>query len=77
MNHSSYRGQNHHYSYWDRRWGEMITSYTAEQCEALKAANLDTNRVPLYYQHGRLSGEAIQGLIKHGVLVQAGRTDLC
>jgi hypothetical protein len=47
-------------------------TYTAEQREALTAANLDTNRVPLYYNHGRLSGEAIQGLIEHGVLVQAG-----
>jgi hypothetical protein len=47
-------------------------TYTAEQREALKAANLTTNRVPLYYHHGRLSKAAIQGLIEHGVLVQAG-----
>ena len=45
-------------------------TYTGEQREALKAANLDTNRVPLYYNHGRLSNVAIQGLIKQGLLVQ-------
>ena len=47
-------------------------TYSDEQCEALKAANLTTNRVPLYYDRGRLSNAAIQGLIQHGVLVQAG-----
>jgi len=46
-------------------------TYTAEQREALTAANLDTNRVPLYYNHGRLSNTAIQGLIEQGLLVQA------
>jgi hypothetical protein len=48
----------------------MGDTYTAEQCEALKAANLMTSRVPLYYNHGRLSNAAIQGLIEHGLLVQ-------
>jgi hypothetical protein len=49
----------------------MDDTYTAEQREALMAGNLTTNRVPLYYTHGRLSNAAIQGLIKHG-LVEAG-----
>jgi hypothetical protein len=49
---------------------------TAEHRKALKAANLMTNRVPLYYNHGRLSKAAIQGLIEHGVLVQAGVNQL-
>jgi hypothetical protein len=44
-------------------------TYSDEQCEALKAANLTTNRVPLYYDRGRLSNAAIQGLNQHGVLV--------
>ena len=46
-------------------------TYTAEQREVLNAANLDTNRVPLYYNHGRLSKAAIQGMIEHG-LIEAG-----
>jgi len=45
-------------------------TYTAEQREALIAANLITNRVPLYYNYGRLSNVAIQGLIKRGLLIQ-------
>ena len=45
-------------------------TYSDEQREALKAANLTTNRVSLYYNHGRLSSVAIQGLIKQGLLVQ-------
>jgi len=45
-------------------------TYSDEQCEALKAANLTTNRVPLYYDRGRLSNTAIQGLIKQRLLVQ-------
>jgi len=47
-------------------------AYSDEQREALKAADLTTNRVPLYYKHGRLSYAATQGLIEHGLLVQAG-----
>ena len=49
----------------------MGDTYTDEQCTALKAADFTTNRVPLYYNHGRLSKAAIQGLIEHG-LVEAG-----
>ena len=45
-------------------------TYTAEQRAALTAANLTTNRVPLYYNYGRLSNAAIQGLIDHGLLIQ-------
>jgi hypothetical protein len=52
-------------------------TYTAEQREALKAANLITNRVPLYYTHGRLSNAAIQGLIEQGCWSRRGQTDLC
>jgi len=49
---------------------DEIPTYTAEQQAALKAADLSTNRVPLYYRDGRLSKAAIQGLIEHGLLVQ-------
>jgi hypothetical protein len=45
-------------------------AYTAEQRAALTAANLVTNRVPLYYNHGRLSKAAIQGLIARGLWIQ-------
>jgi len=44
--------------------------YTDEQRTALKAADFNTNRVPLYYQTGRLSKAAIQGLIERGIVVQ-------
>jgi hypothetical protein len=43
---------------------------TAEQRAALTAANLVTNRVPLYYNYGRLSKAAIRGLIARGLLIQ-------
>jgi hypothetical protein len=45
-------------------------TYTAEQRESLKAANLITNRVPLYYNYGRLSNVNIQALIEHGLLIR-------
>jgi hypothetical protein len=61
-----------HYSYWEQSFTTMDEiTYTDEQAAALKAADLETNRVPLYYTFGRLSSAAIQGLIKHG-LVEAG-----
>jgi hypothetical protein len=67
VNHYSYRGQNHS-SYREQQSFTTMDeiTYTAEQREALKAANLMTNRVPLYYNHGRLSKAAIQGLVEHG-----------
>jgi hypothetical protein len=45
-------------------------TYTAEQRAALTAASLVTNRVPLYFNYGRLSNAAIQGLIARGLLIQ-------
>jgi len=48
-----------------------MDDYTDEQRTALKAADFNTNRVPLYYQTGRLSKPAIKGLIEQG-LVKAG-----
>jgi hypothetical protein len=49
-------------------------TYTAEQREALTAANLTTNCVPLYYDcaclRGRLPNVIIQGLIERGLVIQ-------
>jgi predicted transcriptional regulator len=49
-------------------------TYTAEQREALTAANLETGRVPLYYNcaaiHGRLPRVVIQGLIELGLVIK-------
>jgi len=50
----------------------MDDTYTDEQRTALQAADFTTNRVPLYYHHGRLSKAAIQGLVERGVVVQRG-----
>jgi len=46
------------------------STYTAEQHEALTVADLETGRVPLYYNHARLSNAAIQGLIECGLVIQ-------
>jgi hypothetical protein len=55
--------------------------YSDEQRAALTAADLMTNRVPLYYQHGRLSGGAIErltilGLVTHPSPNRLWLTDL-
>jgi len=51
-------------------------TYSVEQREALKEADFETGRVPLYSNRGRLSNVAIQGLVQHGLLVRASMNRL-